>query len=792
MALQEEAIDEEDEDFDTGYGARHDDDLAPGPRGKQGFGARHDDDPAPGPRGNKHGFERRGPFDKENEADGAMMSTSIHSLDEHLHTSGDRQDVEMNVPNEDPVQERDHLRGITSTTGAHLHLVDDDIQHHLEVLTSTPERGTETRTTRREDDVEVIRLGQRPRPQESDRKPKTVDVSSASLQEDKAPRSTSSRSRPSSVPPAASRQRMRNTPTQEQLWNMRSKLRDEMEQLRLECREAERRHVASFAATASPASSSRSRILLDRSRNDSGGGGGPLAGRGTPLLNKVSSSTIVVQSDQHHYKNVSSVAHKNEHEGGNPADELPQADEGGGRGAAASASPGSAGNFRPSDLNCHFGNGVNRQQILVGSSPATSSTALPRRSYEGTSSRYDGPPVSVGNAGTTSRVVAVSPGASGAASPGVDNQIQYNNLQASSHPGQLQGSAIPLPAHHQHVQSLSPPVHQVLLEQGSAVSAPPHPHMHSSSITAQSIHLPAAVQHQVVQQGPPSRTPMHQQSASSGSQETQQHAQQQLQQWNEAMDVAKPILEQLCHMATAEDTFAGSAALKAIQKTDANGKISPFLFLSTIESVAQALRLWQEQQRDLVTKFEEAVRQLKVSKKEVMSKAVVSIERKTRRIEELAGSLERAKGELERARRWREDLDRAINEKERLIAEKQLQEREIADLRAQLHRRSREEDDDQDNEEKRKAADGARLQALQRQVANLENRVQLHNMRSKSTPRLYQQRVLARDAGATPERTRGRQGQRKPLYNVDTSQLSTYSRYVERDRFDRGPSLYRG
>lgn len=62
--------------------------------------------------------------------------------------------------------------------------------------------------------------------------------------------------------------------------------------------------------------------------------------------------------------------------------------------------------------------------------------------------------------------------------------------------------------------------------------------------------------------------------------------------------------------------FAGEAALRAIQTRKA--PMSPLQLLSTTESVAQALCLWQEQHQDVVGKLQEDVRGLKLSKKEVM------------------------------------------------------------------------------------------------------------------------------------------------------------------------------
>ena len=82
----------------------------------------------------------------------------------------------------------------------------------------------------------------------------------------------------------------------------------------------------------------------------------------------------------------------------------------------------------------------------------------------------------------------------------------------------------------------------------------------------------------------------------------------------------------------------------SLQQTE---QLSPHGFLSALESVSQALLFFLEQKRDNVLGLEKTVKELKVSKKDVMSKAVVSIERKSQKIAELQVSISRLRAELE-------------------------------------------------------------------------------------------------------------------------------------------------
>eukprot|EP00392_Amoebophrya_sp_AT5.2_P013635 g13764.t1 len=222
--------------------------------------------------------------------------------------------------------------------------------------------------------------------------------------------------------------------------------------------------------------------------------------------------------------------------------------------------------------------------------------------------------------------------------------------------------------------------------------------------------------------------------------------------------------------------FAGEAALRAIQTRTA--PMSPLQLLSTTESVAQALCLWQEQHQDVVGKLQDDVKGLKVSKKEVMSKAVLSIERKSRRIAELTASLERAKTELEKAKKWKDELEQsgsAGKAPAQPVVAGHLQGQRATPGTPGLV-----------------MGESTRLTALQRQVASLENKVQLQTLsqvvhaqnqtRSRSTPRTFHRRVpISRE-----------QNMRKPLYQVDTGAF-----YHERPRPDRSErfdnnSIYRG
>ncbi|CAD7965187.1 unnamed protein product [Amoebophrya sp. A120] len=288
-----------------------------------------------------------------------------------------------------------------------------------------------------------------------------------------------------------------------------------------------------------------------------------------------------------------------------------------------------------------------------------------------------------------------------------------------------------------------------------------------------------------------------------------------------------------------KNLFAGQAALKAIKESDI---VNPMQLVSTMESIAQALCLWQEEQQDVVQKIFEDMKQLKISKKEVMSKAVLSIERKTRRIEELTSSLERAKTELEKAKKWKEDLEQNYvfqpNSRSNAGQNPVPAAAGASGVRSGGGGAVVPKQSAVNNTETH--ITGTRLTALQRQLTNLENRVQLQNMqmRSRSTPRAGGQQRVSRppdaarcDApsvlrppqlvhcdfcghqrvptGTREEITRGlrnnssanHQQPRKPLYQVDVEKnfSSQSERRMSRvhaaesqhaDRFDRG-SIYR-